>query len=513
MGAEHDATISAGDIPNVAPDEDLPGGTQVGEYVIEKKLGEGGFGTVYRANHPLIGKTAAIKVLNRAMSSNHEMVARFVSEARAVNQIRHRNIIDIFAFGQLSDGRQYYIMEILEGEPFDALLERTPRLDLATALPILRPVARALDAAHEKGIVHRDLKPENIFLGKNEDGTIFPKLLDFGIAKLSGKPGDTSAKTRTGLQIGTPYFMSPEQCRGVGVDHRTDIYAFGVMIHRVLTGHLLFDGETMMDIMMKHVSVPPPAASSIAPDLPVALDAPLLAMVEKEPDKRPRTITAALDALEAAAIASGIDLGAIGGGPGGRGTSTGSTIQAQTLNKPSITELAMAPSALAPPPSKANKTPMFVGVALLACVAVGAGVFALKGGGKEPAPAHAASTQPSEKADKPVASAPVASSAPAPSVSAPPPAVVKIDVKIEGIPKTAEIFATTGSGAEVKLGVGPGTYALPKGEKSVLRVAAPGFVEKKLDVLPEQGVPLKILLVPAGKVGGGNINKDLENPF
>lgn len=98
-------------------------------------------------------------------------------------------------------------------------------------------------------------------------------------------------------------------------------------------------------------------------------------------------------------------------------------------------------------------------------------------------------------------------------MSTPPAAVVKIDVKIEGIPKTAEIFATTGSGAEVKLGVGPGTYALPKGEKSVLRVAAPGFVEKKLDVLPEQGVPLKILLVPAGKVGGGNINKDLENPF
>jgi len=147
-------------------------------------------------------------------------------------------------------------------------------------------------------------------------------------------------------------------------------------------------------------------------------------------------------------------------------------------------------------------------------MAVGAGAYALKGGGKEPGPASSTPAKPPEKADPPVVSAPVASSAsaPAPSVSASAP-VVKIDVKIEGIPKTAEIFATTGAGAEVKLGVGPGSYALPKGEKSALRIAAPGFVEKKVDVLPEQGVPLKILLVPAGKAGGGNINKDLENPF
>ena len=162
-------------------DKDLAPGELVGEYRIEDKIGEGGFGAVYRAVHPLIGKHAAVKILGRQFSSNPAMVSRFIAEARAVNQIRHRNIIDIFSFGQLADGRQYYVMELLDGTPFDRYLDEHKRLSLGQAMPILRGIARALDAAHAKGILHRDLKPENVYLVFDEDGRAEPKLLDFGL--------------------------------------------------------------------------------------------------------------------------------------------------------------------------------------------------------------------------------------------------------------------------------------------------------------------------------------------
>lgn len=214
-------------------DTDLRAGEMVGEYQIEGKLGEGGFGAVYRAVHPLIGKTAAIKILHRQFSSNPQMVARFISEARAVNQIRHRGIIDIFSFGTLADGRQYYVMELLSGMTLDAFLKKHGRLTPEIAIPILRGIARALDAAHAGGIAHRDLKPENVFVTFDEDGVATPKLLDFGIAKLLGET--SGQKTRTGTPMGTPAYMSPEQSRGVNVDTRTDIYSFGVMTHELLT--------------------------------------------------------------------------------------------------------------------------------------------------------------------------------------------------------------------------------------------------------------------------------------
>src|SRR5258706_7712406 len=166
------------EIPGTPVDPDLDGGQAIGEYRIEGKVGQGGFGTVYRAVHPLIGKVVAIKVLARKYSVDPEMVSRFIAEARSVNQIRSRFIIDIFLFGTLDDGRAYYVMEFLDGEALDATLERRGRLPLEEALPILRAIARALDAAHAKGIAHRDLKPENIFLVRDTDSAeTWPKLL------------------------------------------------------------------------------------------------------------------------------------------------------------------------------------------------------------------------------------------------------------------------------------------------------------------------------------------------
>ncbi len=241
------------------------------------------------------------------------MVSRFVAEARAVNQIRHRNIIDIFAFGALEDGRHYYVMEFLDGAPLDQQLEQGGAIPFGEAIPILRAVARALDAAHAKGIAHRDLKPENIFLARESDGAVYPKLLDFGIAKLLGATAAGSMhKTRTGAPIGTPYYMSPEQCRGRDVDHRTDIYAFGVVAYKVLTGEVPFDGDDYMDILLKQIGEEPVPPSQVAargahaPALPPSVDDAIAWMMKKDPAQRPPNLISAMRALEDAAVAAGV---------------------------------------------------------------------------------------------------------------------------------------------------------------------------------------------------------------
>ncbi|WP_169796463.1 serine/threonine protein kinase [Chondromyces crocatus] len=283
---------------------ELQAGHLVGEYSIESKLGEGGFGVVYKAIHPVIGKAAAIKVLNPECSADPQMVARFVAEARAVNQIRHKGIIDIFSFGRLDDGRQYYIMELLDGVPLDAYVKRRGRLPPEEVLPILRQISRALDAAHGAGIAHRDLKPENVFVVFDDEGLVSIKLLDFGIAKLLGDH-EGGQKTRSGALLGSPFYMSPEQCRGRGVDHRTDIYSLGVMACELLTGHLPFEGEDMMDLLMKQVNAPPPRPSTLCKDLAQELDQPVMQMLAKAPGARPSSVGGAVDALVAAAQSAG----------------------------------------------------------------------------------------------------------------------------------------------------------------------------------------------------------------
>ena len=304
---------------------ELPAGSRVGEYIIDETIGEGGFGTVYRGTHPVIGKSAAVKVLKREFSSNPEMVSRFIAEARAVNQIRHRNIIDIFAFGTLDDGRHFYVMELLEGTTLDHLIEKNGRVELHDALPILKQLGRALGAVHAAGITHRDLKPENVFLTYDDDGTAIPKLLDFGIAKLMAD-GQPHHKTRSGTPMGTPLYMSPEQVHGRAVDHRTDIYAFGILVHETLTGTPPFDGESVMDVLTKQTTAAPPPMSSMA-SLPVELDAPVLAMLEKDPANRPQSVSHAVDQLLAAAESAGIlvarSLSRSGPGGGGAGVASG----------------------------------------------------------------------------------------------------------------------------------------------------------------------------------------------
>lgn len=293
---EFEATQAGSDRHPGEEGDALELGTVIGEYTVRSRLGAGAFGAVYRAHHEVLGRDVAIKILHRSVSSNQEIVGRFLAEARAVNQIRHRNIIDIFGFGQLPDGRHYYVMECLEGEPLDTTLERTGRLAPHEAIPILHAIAKALDAAHAQGIVHRDLKAENVFLART-GGETYPKLLDFGIAKLISSDEQGASRTRSGIQVGTPYAMAPEQCRGVAIDGRADVYALGVLTHRMFTGSLPFDGETAMDVIMKHMTVKPPTMSSVVRDLPAALDKPVLKMLAKDPSDRFARASEAIDAL------------------------------------------------------------------------------------------------------------------------------------------------------------------------------------------------------------------------
>lgn len=283
-----------------AKEEDAPeiAGWMAGEYRIVRKLGEGGFGAVYEAVHPLLKRRAAVKVLHRLASSNSDAVLRFVAEARAVNQIKNRHIIDIFSFGKLGDGRHFYVMDLLEGEPLDRFLARVGRCSVETTIQLLRPIAEALDAAHAAGVVHRDLKPQNIYLIWDATGETVPKLLDFGMAKLLG---DSPVHTQSGTPLGTPLYMSPEQARGDQVDGRSDVYALGVLCHELLTGKHPITGDNTIAVLMAHIIQVPPGVSEVCPDLPAALDQPVLDMLQKKPEARPASASEALAALAQAA--------------------------------------------------------------------------------------------------------------------------------------------------------------------------------------------------------------------
>ncbi len=524
-----DAKTCSADGATLLPDEmlgamdaDLVPGQVVGEYRVEGKLGEGGFGAVYRAVHPLIGKTAAIKILHRQFSSNPQMLSRFIAEARAVNQIKNRNIIDIFSFGSLEDGRQYYVMELLDGMTLDAYVKKKGRLSLEEAMPILRGIARALDAAHATGIAHRDLKPENVFLMFEDDGAVFPKLLDFGIAKLLGESGVGSHKTRTGTPMGTPYYMSPEQCRGRNVDHRTDVYSFGVLVFEVLTGKLLFEGEDVMEILVKHTSAQPPRMSDVCSALPPAIDAPVLAFLEKDPANRPSTVGAGLDALAAAAKEAGFDVKVSArrleeGGASSpsavahvrvHGGATPAEAEARTMISDAGKTLLATETE-----SKSAGTRRTVGIsAAIAVIAVaGVAAFAFLGRGQagrgeadapKPPPSVAVAA---EKAPPPVTAIPeptVAPAAPAPTVKPAetdePAAPAEVELKFDASPKVVDVY----QGAQ-KIGSSAAPIKVKRSDGKVkLTFKAPGYASKDVEVPASENTVISVSLVKAAPAGG-----------
>ena len=279
--------LEAGERGELAP------GTQVGEYRVEGKLGEGGMGVVYRGVQPLLRKPVAIKVLASHLAQHGEALERFLQEARAVQRIDDkRHIVDVFAFGQLPDGRLYCVMDLLEGQSLRAYLDDRHRLELGEAIAILLPVCDALIAAHQAGIVHRDLKPENVFLQLRRSGAVDVKLLDFGIAKLVEGDGKL---TKTGAMLGTPAYMAPEQCQGGKVDARADLYALGVLAFELLTGRRPLDGEGWVETLSKKVLEKPVWPAE--PRVPVALERTILASLAVDPAARPGDVAAFRAAL------------------------------------------------------------------------------------------------------------------------------------------------------------------------------------------------------------------------
>ena len=262
-------------------------GQTIGNYTITAKLGEGGMGVVYLAEHPVIGRKVALKAIHPELSRNPEVVSRFITEAKSVNQIGNEHIVEIYDFGNTSDGEFYFIMEFLQGESLADKLKRERFFPPARALQVAAQVADALAASHSHGIIHRDLKPENIFLISRGSQVDFVKVLDFGLAKLTQGEEKVTHKTRTGSVMGTPYYMSPEQCEGkASIDNRADLYSLGVILFEMLTGRVPFGGDGYGEIIVKHITVPAPAARSINPQLTAAHEAILQRSLAKAREDR-----------------------------------------------------------------------------------------------------------------------------------------------------------------------------------------------------------------------------------
>jgi serine/threonine protein kinase len=281
--------------------------TYIGSYRIVRKLGEGGMGAVYMGEHRLLGRKAAIKVLLPSLSANVEVVKRFFNEARAVTRISDPGIVQVYDFGQHKSGSAYIVMELLRGEPMDRRLRRIERFTPAECIRLMVQICTSLDVVHKSGIVHRDLKPENLFLCLDPavPGGERAKILDFGIAKLSGDDPGTH-KTRTGVLMGTPYYMSPEQCSGGDeVDHRSDIYAMGCVMFAMLTGRPPFEGKGAGDLIAHHLREPAPRASSRVAGVPAALDDIVRTCLEKAPGDRFASMAQLVRALLAAERALG----------------------------------------------------------------------------------------------------------------------------------------------------------------------------------------------------------------
>ena len=270
-------------------------GQRFGNYRALSLLGEGGMGAVYLAEHPQIGRRVAVKVLRPEMIREQQLLVRFLNEARAANAIRHPNIIEVLDSGTTPEGVPYLVMELLEGEVLSARIRRAGKLPVREAMEFAYQTASALAAAHSKGIVHRDLKPDNLFVvphPSDPSAREMIKVLDFGIAKLQTLPTGGGMQTRTGMLMGTPVYMSPEQCLGTrAVDHRSDLYSLGVIMFEMLAGHPPFVSEGFGELVNMHLNVRPPSLRDLNGEVTAPIEGLIMKALEKSPDARQRSAT------------------------------------------------------------------------------------------------------------------------------------------------------------------------------------------------------------------------------
>ena len=471
-------------------------GTDVLRYRVARLLGEGGMGKVYLAVQPHIGSRVAIKILSPQSARSPELLERFFAEGRAVNLIRHENIVSVIDMAQLEDGRPLIVMEYIDGQTLGALV-RAGRVPLGGLVRVFGDVLSALHAAHAIGIVHRDVKPDNVLVTAKGNA----KVLDFGIAKLAPQHAhDLSPRTRTGALLGTPSYMAPEQISGAkGIDARTDVYAAGVMLFEAVTGKLPFAGATMFDLMRAHVEDAPPRPTTLRPDLPPGFEDVILTALAKDPAQRFQSAAAMANALENASgiLGSGEWRAASTGDPAPR--SRRGTARPETDASPIAATISAEPSAS--PARRSRALPVAIGIGVAALVAAGAvgGYAALRGSGSaEAVPA----------AREPVALAPVEAAvvALAPRDAAvalvPPPVDVAPPVAFAPPPGDASVVVATADAGVANRHRDAGTTsvsaphggwneAVPAPPPPPRPIPAPGIQAFQLEGNPPDPYPLK----------------------
>lgn len=404
----------------------------LGRYRIVRKLGEGGMGAVYEGKHELIGKRLAIKCLHAQYTSNKEVVERFQREANAATAVGNEHIIEVSDVGSFDDGAPFIVMEFLDGVEFGRLIETEGSLPIGRLIHIVTQLCDALAAAHARGIVHRDMKPENVYLIPRSGDPDFVKVLDFGISKMREQNEAIGGSlTKTGMALGTPYYMPPEQAQGVrDLDHRADIYAVGVILYQGLTGRLPFDAETYPALMVKILTEPAAPPSVYRKDIPPELEQVVLRAMAKDRARRFQTMSELAEALTPFA--------ALGGKPvmieNPKPTGSAETTPFHWTQKSGD-----GPDAETQVTSKKPTALLALGAAVGVLV-VAVGIFALRGGAPPPAgeaatPAHA--PPPSQAAAATAAAQPVAPEAPVAIVQ---PKPTEVQVKISALPSQARIY-------------------------------------------------------------------------
>ncbi len=366
---------------------DLLGAIVAERYHILKKLGEGGMGTVYLAEHVKMGRKAALKVMNPGMNTDADAIARFNREAANASRLNHPNVCAIYDFGETSDGLIYLAMEFIEGESLTSLIEKNGYLAAPRAATIIHQAADALAVAHDYGIVHRDLKPDNIMIAKDRDGADVVKVVDFGIAKASSS--DAQKVTKTGLVVGTPEYMSPEQLAGDKLDGRSDIYSLGLVAFNCLTGLLPFPSETAQEAMIMRLTDQPKTLAEMKPDVewPAELQTVMDRVLARDADERyqksdefGRDISKAVENMPAAVAAAA--------GTMVMGAAAAELPKTRMAAKGGATAKIEAPVSAPVAVAPAKKSPMMMIVAAVVVI-VGGGAAALfmKGGGSAATPA------------------------------------------------------------------------------------------------------------------------------
>ncbi|HTJ44543.1 MAG TPA: serine/threonine-protein kinase [Kofleriaceae bacterium] len=481
---------------------DLELGTTLGDWRIESRIGQGGMGAVYSAVHVVIGKRAAIKVVRAELCRSPLTAERFVQEARVVNQIGHPNIVDIFHIGRLDDGRPYLVMELLRGKTLaDRMAEG--RMSPREAIDVLLGVSAAVGAAHAHGVVHRDLKPDNIFL--SESGV---KVVDWGIAKLVDVLPVAVNLTTTGVMLGTPQYVSPEQARGKKLDAKSDIYSLGAIAYEMFLEGPPFIADNVADVVSMHLREEPAPPSDVWPDIPKSLERLLLAMLEKDPEKRPALdeVTTTLHMVKGDLDARGRRL-ANGSVPPpfddlvsapitvGKGSGV---MRAHATPTPSGTPI--APDLSGDMPRVTHVTTQDVSATsrrwpwLVAALSVGAATIAaiaiVSSGPRTRAPHVAPAPAPTAASGSAVAPAPVVTPLPPPPAPAEPVRVPTLDIRVVPWPAGAKVAV---DGLPVEAAHGHLVRPVAAGDHEV-RVTASGYAPYTRTITVEGTVVLDVVL-------------------